>query len=82
VARVGISKRNNIVITTTKSYTADQFLEVQNEWWPVVQANWPEIQKAEKPIIWNKLVVYGVPVEEASDGFENFKTKCKEYNGI
>ena len=50
VARVEISKRNNIVITTTKSYNADQFLEVQNEWWPVVQANWPEIQKAKKPI--------------------------------
>jgi len=82
VARVEISKRNNIVITTTKFYTADQFLEVQNEWWPVVQENWPEIQKAEKPTTWNKLVVHGIPVEEASDGFEKFKTECKEYNKI
>jgi hypothetical protein len=65
VAMVTKSGKGNIVLTTTKEFTADYLLEKAASWKQIFDRM--EVKSTEKPTTWVKLVAHGVPIQAFTD---------------
>ena len=80
VATVSKSGNGNIVLGTTKDYTANYLLERQTAWQDIFQGL--EIISAEKPTEWIKLVAHGIPTQPFAEDLNLLKDECSMFNPI
>lgn len=80
VATVSKSINGNIVLGTTKNYTANYLLERQTAWQHIF--NSLEIMSAEKPTEWIKLVAHGIPTQPFAENLNLLKDECSMFNPI
>jgi len=76
VAKITISFKKNIVITTLEPYTIKE-LEPHKETILEVFSLY-EIQRIEAPETWFKAIIHGIPKE----GFSDFKSEIETYNSV
>jgi hypothetical protein len=79
VAMITRSAKNNVVLTTTKEYSANYLLEKTTMWKHVFDGI--GVESAEKPSTWIKLVVHGVSTLHFTD-LSLLKEECKTFNPI
>jgi hypothetical protein len=79
VAIVTKSVKGNVVLTTTKDYSANYLLEKQAAWQHVFDGM--EVKSAEKPTTWIKLVAHGVPARPFAD-LSLLKDECSTFNPV
>lgn len=75
-----ITARENIVITTVPTYSAQQLLEKQALWEGAVQGL--HVISAEIPAEWIKLVAHGIPILPDMNILQFFADEAKTFNNI
>ena len=80
ITSVELSARGNIVITTNKPFTASQLMAREKEWKSVFDAY--EVEAAEIPTSWVKLVAHGVPVLPEVDTISIFQQEVETFNPV
>ena len=80
ITSVELSARGNIVITTSRPYTANQLLEKVDIWKNLFKSYL--VEAIEKPTSWVKLVAHGVPVLSEIDTISIFQQEVETFNPV